>query len=284
VKTITEISTLRQQIKTWKQSGLTVAFVPTMGNLHQGHFSLIEKAKTVADKVVASIFVNPMQFGANEDLDSYPRTLEQDQQGLEGLGTDLLFTPTPDIIYPKGLDAQSFVEVPGVSEGHCAGTRPDHFRGVSTVVCKLFNLVQPDIACFGEKDFQQLQVIRIMVEDLSMPIEIIGVSTKREASGLAKSSRNGYLTSEQKDIANVLYASLQSTQQALASGERDYASLISAAKHTLSKAGLKPDYFNICNKVDLKIAKPDCNSFVILAAAFLGSVRLIDNIQVDIND
>jgi len=284
VKTITEISALRQQIKTWKQNGLTVAFVPTMGNLHQGHFSLIEKAKAVADKVVASIFVNPMQFGANEDLDSYPRTLEQDQQGLAALGTDLLFTPTPDIIYPKGLDAQSFVEVPCVSEGHCAGTRPDHFRGVSTVVCKLFNLVQPDIACFGEKDFQQLQVIRTMVEDLSMPIEIIGVSTKREASGLAKSSRNGYLTAEQKEIAKVLYACLQRTHKAISNGERDYVSLITSAKNTLSEAGLKPDYFNICNKADLKEATADCNHFVILAAAFLGSVRLIDNIQVDIND
>ncbi|WP_042148092.1 MULTISPECIES: pantoate--beta-alanine ligase [unclassified Pseudoalteromonas] len=284
MKTVTEISALRQQIKAWKQSGLTVAFVPTMGNLHQGHFSLIEKAKTLADKVVASIFVNPMQFGANEDLDSYPRTLEQDQQGLQALGTDLLFTPTPDIIYPKGLDAQSFVEVPGVSEGHCAGTRPDHFRGVSTVVCKLFNLVQPDIACFGEKDFQQLQVIRTMVEDLSMPIDIIGVSTKREESGLAKSSRNGYLTSQQQDVAKVLYACLQHSQKALQSGERDYSSIIQSAKNTLSKAGLKPDYFNICNKVDLKEAKADCKSFVILAAAFLGSVRLIDNIQVDIND
>lgn len=284
MKTVTDISALRQQIKAWKQNGLTVAFVPTMGNLHQGHFSLIEKAKTLADKVVASIFVNPMQFGANEDLDNYPRTLEQDQQGLEALGTDLLFTPTLDIIYPKGLDAQSFVEVPGVSDGHCAGTRPDHFRGVSTVVCKLFNLVQPDIACFGEKDFQQLQVIRTMVEDLSMPIEIIGVSTKREDSGLAKSSRNGYLTAEQKDIAKALYACLKSTQKALQSGERDYASLIEIAESTLSKAGLKPDYFNICNKADLKEAAPDCQSFVILAAAFLGSVRLIDNIQVDIND
>ncbi|MBU2969581.1 pantoate--beta-alanine ligase [Pseudoalteromonas sp. C2R02] len=284
MKTVTEISALRQQIKAWKQSGLTVAFVPTMGNLHQGHFSLIEKAKTLADKVVASIFVNPMQFGANEDLDSYPRTLEQDQQGLKALGTDLLFTPTPDIIYPKGLDAQSFVEVPGVSEGHCAGTRPDHFRGVSTVVCKLFNLVQPDIACFGEKDFQQLQVIRTMVEDLSMPIDIIGVSTKREESGLAKSSRNGYLTAQQQDVAKVLYACLQHSQKALQSGERDYSSIIQTAKNTLSKAGLKPDYFNICNKADLKEAKVDCKSFVILAAAFLGSVRLIDNIQVDIND
>ncbi|SFB81599.1 pantoate--beta-alanine ligase [Pseudoalteromonas denitrificans] len=282
MKTLSELSALREQIKQWKLNGLTVAFVPTMGNLHQGHFSLIEKAKSVADKVVASIFVNPMQFGINEDLDNYPRTLEQDQQGLEALDTDLLFTPTPDIIYPKGLDVQTFVEVPGVSQGHCAESRPDHFRGVSTVVCKFFNLVQPDIACFGEKDFQQLQVIRTMVEDLSMPIKIIAVSTKREESGLAKSSRNGYLTPDQKDLAKVLYACLQETQKAITAGVQDYDKLMVSAKKSLSDAGLKPDYFNICDKSTLQLANPQCKSFVILAAAFLGSVRLIDNIQVDI--
>ena len=209
MKTVSQISELRAQVTAWRQQGLTVGFVPTMGNLHAGHISLIDEAHKHADKIVASIFVNPMQFGANEDIDSYPRTMIDDQQKLTAAGTDLLFTPTPDIIYPKGLAKQSFVEVPNVSEGYCGESRPGHFRGVATVVCKLFNLVQPDIACFGLKDYQQVQVIQTMVEDLSMPITVIPVATIREDSGLALSSRNGYLTAEEKAIAPALQKNLQ---------------------------------------------------------------------------
>ncbi|MCG7546456.1 pantoate--beta-alanine ligase [Pseudoalteromonas sp. Of7M-16] len=280
MQSITEIKSLRSQVKAWRQQGHSIAFVPTMGNLHQGHFSLVEKAKTLADKVVVSIFVNPMQFGKNEDLDSYPRTLVQDKQGLAELGTDIVFTPSVETIYPNGLATQSFVDVPGVSEGYCGGAREGHFRGVATVVTKLFNLVQPDFACFGEKDYQQLQVIKTMVHDLSMPIEIIGVPTQREVTGLAMSSRNGYLSEQEKDVAKVLYKVLSQTAAALKSGVRQFDNLESEAKSELEQAGLKPDYFSIAHRDTLKPAQQSDEHFVVLAAAFLGSVRLIDNIQV----
>ncbi|EAW28819.1 pantoate--beta-alanine ligase [Pseudoalteromonas sp. ESRF-bin5] len=282
MQSITEIKSLRSQIKAWRQAGLSVAFVPTMGNLHRGHFSLVEKAKTLADKVVVSIFVNPMQFGANEDLDNYPRTLSEDKQGLAELGTDIVFTPSVSTIYPNGLGEQSFVDVPGVSLGYCGGSRPGHFKGVATVVTKLFNLVQPDYACFGEKDFQQLQVIKTMARDLSMPVEIIGVPTMREVSGLAMSSRNGYLSAEQKTTATALFKALGQCAEQLKQGNKDFTSLKTHAKQSLEQAGLKPDYFEIAQRDTLKTATLDDNHFVILAAAFLGSVRLIDNMQVDI--
>jgi pantoate--beta-alanine ligase len=282
MQSITEIKSLRSQIKAWRQAGLSVAFVPTMGNLHRGHFSLVEKAKTLADKVVVSIFVNPMQFGANEDLDNYPRTLSEDKQGLAELGTDIVFTPSVSTIYPNGLGEQSFVDVPGVSLGYCGGSRPGHFKGVATVVTKLFNLVQPDYACFGEKDFQQLQVIKTMARDLSMPVEIIGVPTMREISGLAMSSRNGYLSAEQKTTATALFKALGQCAEQLKQGNKDFTSLKAHAKQSLEQAGLKPDYFEIAQRDTLKSATLDDNHFVILAAAFLGSVRLIDNMQVDI--
>lgn len=282
MQSITEIKSLRSQIKAWRQAGLSVALVPTMGNLHRGHFSLVEKAKTIADKVVVSIFVNPMQFGANEDLDSYPRTLNEDKQGLAELNTDIVFTPSVDTIYPNGLGEQSFVDVPGVSMGYCGGTRPGHFKGVATVVTKLFNLVQPDYACFGEKDFQQLQVIKTMVRDLSIPVEIIGVPTMREVSGLAMSSRNGYLSAEQKATATALFKTLSSCAKELKAGNTDYTALQQSAKLSLEQAGLKPDYFEIAQRDTLKAATLDDTQFVILAAAFLGNVRLIDNLQVEI--
>ena len=282
MQSITEIRSLRSQIKAWRQAGLSVALVPTMGNLHRGHFSLVEKAKNLADKVVVSIFVNPMQFGANEDLDSYPRTLDADKQGLADLETDILFIPSVETIYPNGLGAQSFVDVPGISMGYCGGSRPGHFKGVATVVTKLFNLVQPDYACFGEKDFQQLQVVKTMATDLSIPVEIIGVSTMREVSGLAMSSRNGYLSTEERQTAPVLFNTLKHCAQQLENGNKDFATLESEAKSALEDAGLKPDYFSIAQRDTLKAATLEDTRFVILAAAFLGSVRLIDNIQVEV--
>ena len=282
MQSITEIRSLRSQIKAWRQAGLSVALVPTMGNLHRGHFSLVEKAKNLADKVVVSIFVNPMQFGANEDLDNYPRTLNEDKQGLAELGTDIVFTPSVETIYPNGLGAQSFVDVPDISLGYCGGSRPGHFRGVATVVTKLFNLVQPDYACFGEKDFQQLQVIKTMARDLSIPVEVIGVPTMREVSGLAMSSRNGYLSDDQKATATVLFKALNTCAEQLKSGEKDFAELEAAAKVSLEQAGLKPDYFEIAQRDTLKTATIEDTQFVILAAAYFGGVRLIDNIQVEI--
>ncbi|MGB1263288.1 MAG: pantoate--beta-alanine ligase [Cognaticolwellia sp.] len=279
MQTIENISTLRNEIKQWRQQGLKIAFVPTMGNLHQGHIALVEKAKSLADKVVTSIFVNPMQFGANEDIDNYPRTMADDQAKLVAGGCDLLFTPTPAIIYPKGLDKQSYVEVPNVSDGYCGESRPGHFRGVATVVCKLFNLVQPDIACFGLKDYQQVQVIQTMVEDLSMPIDIVPVATVREASGLALSSRNGYLTAEEKNIAPALSQNIQWLAQAIKSNN-DFIGLAKQAANNINDAGMKTDYIHICHARTLQPASEDDKELVILAAAHCGKARLIDNLQV----
>jgi pantoate--beta-alanine ligase len=279
MQTIENISNLRDEIKDWRQQGLKIAFVPTMGNLHQGHIALIEKAKSVADKVVASIFVNPMQFGVNEDIDNYPRTMAADQEKLLAGGCDLLFIPTAAMIYPKGLDKQSYIEVPNVSAGYCGESRPGHFRGVATVVCKLFNIVQPDIACFGLKDYQQVQVIQTMVEDLSMPIEILPVETVREASGLALSSRNGYLSEQEKNIAPALNQNLQWLAQAIQSNS-DFIALAKQAASNIDKAGMKTDYIHICHARTLQPASADDKDLVILAAAHCGKARLIDNLQV----
>lgn len=279
MQTIETISTLRSEINLWRQQGLKIAFVPTMGNLHQGHIALIKKATQVADKVVASIFVNPMQFGANEDIDNYPRTMAADQEKLLNAGCDLLFTPTPAIIYPKGLDKQSYVEVPNVSDGYCGESRPGHFRGVATVVCKLFNLVQPDIACFGLKDYQQVQVIQTMVEDLSMPIEIVPVETVRENSGLALSSRNNYLTAEEKAIAPALSQNIQWLAKEI-QNSNDFIGLAKKAASAIDSVGMKTDYIHICHARTLEPASEDDKELVILAAAHCGKARLIDNLQV----
>lgn len=279
MKTVQDIQSLRAQIKAWHLEGLKVAFVPTMGNLHAGHISLVDEAHKHADKVVASIFVNPMQFGANEDIDKYPRTLTADQDKLVAAGTDLLFTPTPEIIYPKGLDKQSFVEVPNVSDGYCGESRPGHFRGVATVVCKLFNLVQPDVACFGLKDYQQVQVIQTMVEDLSMPIEIIPVNTIRESSGLALSSRNGYLSEEELKTAPALFQNIQWLAEAIKEST-DFIGLAKQAEKYINNAGMKTDYIHICHARTLQPASEDDKELVILAAAHCGKARLIDNLQV----
>ncbi len=281
MQNISQINELRQVIKTWHQQGLIVAFVPTMGNLHAGHISLVNEAHKHADKVVASIFVNPMQFSANEDIDNYPRTMASDQQQLIEAGTDLLFTPTPDIIYPKGLDKQSYVEVPNVSEGYCGESRPGHFRGVATVVCKLFNLVQPDIACFGLKDYQQVQVIQSMVEDLSMPIRIIPVATVRESSGLALSSRNSYLTEDEIKIAPALSQNIQWLAEQI-KHDNDFIGLAKKAASFINNAGLKTDYIHICHAQTLQPASEDDKELVILAAAYCGKARLIDNLKVEL--
>ena len=282
MKTVSQIAELRQTVKAWHQQGLTVAFVPTMGNLHAGHISLVTEAHKHADKVVASIFVNPMQFGANEDIDNYPRTMTDDQQKLMDAGTNLLFTPTADIIYPKGLDKQSYIEVPNVSDGYCGESRPGHFRGVATVVCKLFNLVQPDVACFGLKDYQQVQVIQTMVEDLSLPIHIIPVETVRELSGLALSSRNGYLTDEEKKIAPALNQNIQWLAEQI-QNNNDFIGLAKKATSFIDNAGLKTDYIHICHARTLQPASEDDHELVILAAAHCGKARLIDNMQVSLN-
>lgn len=233
--------------------------------------------------MVASIFVNPLQFGPNEDLDSYPRTLLADQEKLVQAGCHLLFTPDVAEMYPHGTDGQTRVSVAGVSEGLCGASRPGHFEGVATVVSKLFNMVQPDLAIFGQKDFQQLAVIRTLVRDLNMPIQIIGEPTVRAEDGLALSSRNGYLSAEQRDAAPLLYRTLKEMANAIKAGERDYAKLITAAQAQHSAAGLRPDYLEVREANGLRPATADDRHLVILVAAFTGNTRLIDNLAFELD-
>jgi pantoate--beta-alanine ligase len=278
VKTVRE---LRAAVARARSEGKRIGLVPTMGNLHSGHAALITKAAQRADFVVASIFVNPMQFGPNEDLATYPRTLAADQERLLQAGCHLLFTPTVDEMYPHGMSDQTTVSVPCISEGLCGASRPGHFDGVATVVSKLFNMVQPDLAVFGEKDFQQLAVIRALVRDLNMPIQIIGEPTVRAADGLALSSRNGYLDAEQLAIAPELYRVIQQIGKAIDDGERDFSSLLHASKARLEAVGLRPDYLEIREATSLRPATEQDHDLVILAAAFLGKTRLIDNLHLN---
>ncbi|BCK14704.1 TPA: pantoate--beta-alanine ligase [Vibrio cholerae] len=277
-----DIAVLREQIKQIKREGRRVAFVPTMGNLHEGHLTLVRKARELADVVVVSIFVNPMQFDRAEDLKNYPRTLEEDLSKLNGEGVDLVLTPTPETMYPQGLDKQTFVEVPGLSYMLEGASRPGHFRGVATIVTKLFNIVQPDVACFGEKDFQQLAVIRQMVEDLCMDIEIVGVATVRELDGLAMSSRNNLLTLDERQRAPVLARTMRWISSAIRGGRDDYPSIIEDAVDQLRAADLEPDEIFIRDSRTLLPISSESKQAVILMSAFLGKVRLIDNQVLDL--
>ena len=280
MRTVHSLKELRTILRGYRQQGKTIGLVPTMGNLHEGHISLVRKAAEASDIVVTSIFVNPMQFGANEDLDTYPRTLVEDQEKLAAAGNTLVFAPGVEEIYPEGLANQTKVVVPEVSEGHCGASRPGHFEGVATVVTMLFNMVQPDIAVFGEKDFQQLAVIRKLARDLMIPVEVIGAPTVREDDGLAKSSRNGYLSEQERAIAPVVFRTLRHTADQLAQGRTDYSILEQEARDALSEAGLRPDYFNIVNSLTLKPASKDDRELTLLVAAFLGTTRLIDNLSI----
>ncbi|MBL0550291.1 pantoate--beta-alanine ligase [Aeromonas caviae] len=268
---------LRKQIGQWHREGRAIAFVPTMGNLHQGHLTLVEEARRHGDKVVVSIFVNPLQFDKAEDLANYPRTLEQDCAALEAAGVDLVFTPTPEIMYPQGLASQTFVEVPGISSLLEGALRPGHFRGVSTVVTKLFNLVQPNVACFGEKDYQQLALIRKMVADMAMPIEIVGVPTVRAEDGLALSSRNGYLTAAERAIAPELARTMNWIAGQIETGNSHLPSLVAQASQRLDNAGFRTDAIDIVDADTLESASAESQRLVILMAAYLGKARLIDN-------
>ena len=273
VKTVCQ---LRQAIKAWRAEGLTIAFVPTMGNLHAGHLKLVEEAQTKADRVIVSIFVNPTQFAPGEDFETYPRTEQDDYQKLRHINTDLLFQPTVAEMY--AAHAKTVVSISGLSERYCGASRPGHFNGVATVVCKLFNMVQPDLALFGLKDFQQLAIIRTMARDLNIPIEIIGIETIRETSGLAMSSRNGYLSAAEKSKAPLLYQSLCTAKEAILANEMPYLKIEQQALMFLAQAGFQPDYFSICSADDLTTAKAQDTELVILAAAKLGTTRLIDNL------
>ena len=268
---ITSISELRKL-------NTIIALVPTMGNLHAGHLSLVKKAKTIAERVIVSIFVNPLQFGPAEDFATYPRTFEQDCEQLEQLGVDLVFAPKITDIYPNGIEASTYLQVPNLSNILCGISRPNFFKGVTTIVNILFNIVRPDKALFGEKDYQQLFLIKRMVQDLFIPIEIIGMPIVRETDGLAMSSRNNYLTTEQRVTAPALFQTISNVKQKLQAGERDFAKLEQQAIIKLIAAGFEPDYFKIY-RTDLTIPTLEDNELIILAAANLGTTRLIDNCQ-----
>ncbi|BEN60763.1 MULTISPECIES: pantoate--beta-alanine ligase [Serratia] len=273
---------LRQQIRRWRQEGKRIALVPTMGNLHDGHMTLVDEARARADVVVVSIFVNPMQFDRPDDLARYPRTLQEDSEKLTRRGVDLVFAPAPAAVYPQGLEQQTYVDVPGISTILEGASRPGHFRGVSTIVSKLFNLVQPDLACFGEKDYQQLALIRKMVADMGYDIDIVGVPTVRAKDGLALSSRNGYLTAEERKIAPQLSKIMNALAQQLANGERQVETLLEQTAEQLRAAGFTPDELFIRDADSLQPLTVDSQRAVVLMAAWLGKARLIDNQQVDL--
>jgi pantoate--beta-alanine ligase len=281
MQVINDIVSVRARLNIWRQQGARLAFVPTMGNLHEGHLSLVEQAHHHGDKVVVSIFVNPMQFGKGEDLSAYPRTMTEDRHILGRAGVDILFIPSEDEIYPGGVELATQIEVPGLSDILCGASRPGHFTGVATVVCKLFNVIQPDVALFGEKDYQQLLVIQRMVRDLCLPVEVIGIPTVREASGLALSSRNGYLTPQERETAAWLYRCLCDTRERILACETDYAAIGTQMSNKLREQGLLPEYFEVRRVSDLLPAMPQDDKLIVLVAAQLGRARLIDNLKIN---
>jgi pantoate--beta-alanine ligase len=280
METVTTIAAVRERVRAWHRDGLRVAFVPTMGNLHPGHVSLIEAARRHGERFVSSIFVNPMQFGPNEDFAHYPRTPTQDERMLAAAGCNLMFMPDVAEIYPNGSERATRIEVPGLSRVLCGEFRPGHFEGVSTIVAKLFHIVEPDVAVFGEKDFQQLTVIRRMVADLCIPVEVVGAPTVREADGLAMSSRNQYLAPDERKRAPRIFEALSAVATRLQAGDSEFASMERSGIQALEAAGFRPDYFAIRQAQDLCAPRPDTHHLVVLTAARAGKARLIDNIQV----
>lgn len=278
MQTVHSVAQVREYVRGWHNKGLSVGFVPTMGNLHDGHISLIREARARCDVVVVSIFVNPTQFGPNEDFDRYPRTLDADAAALVEAGTDLLFAPSVEEMYPLGQN-QTWVDVDQLGDYLCGASREGHFRGVTTVVSKLLNIVQPDVAVFGEKDFQQLAILRRMCEELLFPVKIVGAATSRETDGLARSSRNGFLSDSERTLAPQLYAHLQQLKADIDAGERDYRALENRISQSLDTAGFSVDYLTIVNTKTLAPAGPQDTDLVAAVAAKLGSTRLIDNIS-----
>jgi len=279
--TVTTIAAVRERVRQWRRQGQRVAFVPTMGNLHAGHISLIELARQRGGRFVASIFVNPMQFGPNEDFAHYPRTPTSDERMLAEAGCDLMFMPDVAEVYPRGIEHDTRVAVPELSGILDGQFRPGHFDGVSTVVAKLFNIVTPDVAVFGEKDFQQLAIIRRMVADLCIPLEIVGAPTVREKDGLAMSSRNQYLTAEERSTAPRLHEGLTRAVNRIKGGESGFALIERSEVDVLKKHGFRPDYFSVRDATTLTPATPQSRHIVVLVAARLGKARLIDNLQLN---
>jgi pantoate--beta-alanine ligase len=282
METVYSLETLRATIQRWRRAGARVALVPTMGNLHAGHISLLERARTLADHTVVSIFVNPIQFGAGEDYAKYPSTLQADQEKLAAAGLDLLFAPNLDQLYPGGIAEDTRITVPGLSTILCGQFRPGHFSGVATVVSKLFINIQPDIALFGEKDYQQVLVIKRMAHDLLMPVEILGMPIVRETDGLAMSSRNSYLNPEERSRAPQIFAALTSAVAKLKTAAHSLIAIETAAMADLAANGFRPEYFSIRRAEDLSSPQGGDQQLQILVAAWLGKARLIDNIRVDL--
>lgn len=279
---ISDIDELREELRAWHRQGDHIALVPTMGNLHAGHVSLVELARQHAERVVVSVYVNPTQFGAGEDFDEYPRTLERDTMRLRKIGADILFIPDDEAVYPFGHDCATVVSVPGLTENFCGASRPGHFDGVTTVVARLFAIVRPDAAVFGQKDYQQQLIIRYMTEDLQLPIRIITGPTVREDDGLAMSSRNSYLSDEERATAPLLYAVLSDIGEELQSGRREFSDLEKEGVRRLEDGGFDVDYLAIRRAQNLEQPDRDCDELVVLAAAELGAARLIDNVVVTV--
>jgi pantoate--beta-alanine ligase len=283
VKQIHSVDKLRKAIAEWREAGDTIALVPTMGNLHKGHMSLISLAAEYAEHVIVSIFVNPTQFGPNEDYTNYPRMPEVDSRKLARAGIDILFAPSVEEIYPHGLENSAQVLVPELSDQLCGASRPGHFLGVTSVVSRLFNICIPDVAVFGNKDYQQLVILRRMVEDLHIPVKLLAGETERDANGLALSSRNEKLDEVQRAAAAIIYQALDDAATALRTGQNDFVNVEKTAIETISVAGLEPEYVAIRNAADLSMPQGNSPRLVILAAARLGGVRLIDNVLVNID-
>jgi pantoate--beta-alanine ligase len=275
---------LLQQILAWRQNGERIAVVPTMGNLHAGHLSLVSAAQESADRVVVTSFVNPMQFGEGDDFEQYPRTLDDDVRCLEESGVDLLFAPDVATVYPFGIENATLVIVPGLTENFCGSFRPGHFDGVTSIVARLFALVQADSAVFGQKDFQQQLVIRRMVNDLNLPIEIVTAPTVREADGLAMSSRNVYLSKDERQVAPLLYQVICDVAESVLLKQETHSTLEDAATSKLRDAGFVPEYLAVRAASDLSIPEIDCDDLVVLVAAQLGKTRLIDNVLIGRTD
>ena len=282
METLSSITAVRDRIRQWRCSGDVVAMVPTMGNLHAGHLRLVEAARSHGSKVVVSIFVNPLQFGEKEDLSAYPRTIDADLSKLSQYSVDLAFLPEAAEIYPRSIEHTTRVIVPDLSDILCGASRPGHFVGVATVVNLLFNVVQPDVAVFGEKDYQQLLVIRRMVKDLHLPVEVLGVATVREPSGLALSSRNNYLSEGERREAGRMYQVLCEAGDMIYKNSDDYSTIERVSREKLEAAGFRPDYFTICRAADLRAPTLEDRELVIMSAAWMGRARLIDNVRVSL--
>lgn len=282
MKIFRTVSGLREELKESRKKGLRIGFVPTMGNLHAAHIELVKLAQQSNDIVVCSIFVNALQFGLNEDWDRYPRTFREDVEKLTAAGCNYLFHPADNEMYPNGLDSQTRVVCPTMTDILCGASRPGHFEGVTTVVTKLFNIVQPDEAVFGIKDYQQLAVIRRMAEDLCMDIQITAAPIHREADGLAMSSRNGYISAGERPRVSVLYQTLQWMVESVRKGERDFTQLEEEGKQRIADRGFRVDYLSVCNSKTLEPAAVDDSEITILGAMYTESARLIDNLSLSL--